>query len=735
MGVNKVIFGGETVVDLTSDSVTPETLAAGVTAHNKSGEQIVGTLDYDERITNLEEELDTKLDKLPCEWVKEYNAKGTAGYLLIGSFPMYDSNLTINIDSTTQTTYHGTLVIATQNVSSTSMGSAHTITVYDDPKGDISNAISVTWNSGSNNYNVYFIPSAWSKNLIHIRGIGTGMENTDESKLCTFTAGTAPTSTPGLTVVNALRSQFVSSTDLAEVATSGSYNDLTNKPTIPAAYTHPTSHPASMITGLATVATSGSYADLSNKPTIPTKTSQLTNDSGFITFDPVTVTSTDGVSYIATVPSITATSLAELKGAKLVIIPNMTSTNGSNTTLNVNSLGAKGIKRWDNLFTNEYWSFTNANWFRAGYPVTVTFNGTYWIIEGMNKPYASDLNGTVAVSKGGTGATTAEGALKNLGITATAAELNYMDGVTSNVQEQFDNIPTRSVVTKPTDQSVVTYFKISNFGTWYGLATNEKVSLLIGTRSGETILFTLAGENATTMGASALRLNDRYSKISGIYYKISENAVYVSLAAWANILSVDVLSDKSGNYTPVVEQITALPVDATGAAADAKLIAVPIIPFGSHYANGIVVGNTAQNLTFGGKNTRPTYNGKEVALKEDIDIASVNAGGGMLWLGSLHVNELSNNADVTNKISYKPKLSDVYYAAPQPMAISTANDGSGTGENRVYYYNSMSWDYMNLKLTMYFIATTMSGATSKLTLTYTYANDSSAPTKITASIS
>lgn len=34
---------------------------------------------------------------------------------------------------------------------------------------------------------------------------------------------------------------------------------------------------------LATVATSGSYNDLSNKPTIPTKTSELTNDSGFIT--------------------------------------------------------------------------------------------------------------------------------------------------------------------------------------------------------------------------------------------------------------------------------------------------------------------------------------------------------------------------------------------------------------------------------------------------------------------
>ncbi len=35
----------------------------------------------------------------------------------------------------------------------------------------------------------------------------------------------------------------------------------------------------------ATVATSGSYSDLSNKPTIPTMTSQLINNSGFLTFE------------------------------------------------------------------------------------------------------------------------------------------------------------------------------------------------------------------------------------------------------------------------------------------------------------------------------------------------------------------------------------------------------------------------------------------------------------------
>lgn len=46
------------------------------------------------------------------------------------------------------------------------------------------------------------------------------------------------------------------------------------------------------LSDLKAVAFSGSYNDLSNKPTIPTKTSQLTNDSGYLTSAPVT--SVDG---------------------------------------------------------------------------------------------------------------------------------------------------------------------------------------------------------------------------------------------------------------------------------------------------------------------------------------------------------------------------------------------------------------------------------------------------------
>lgn len=51
---------------------------------------------------------------------------------------------------------------------------------------------------------------------------------------------------------------------------------------------------------------------------------------------------------------------------------------------------------------------------------------------------SSDRLPTVPISKGGTGATTAAAALTNLGITATATELNYVDGVTSNIQTQLN---------------------------------------------------------------------------------------------------------------------------------------------------------------------------------------------------------------------------------------------------------------------------------------------------------
>lgn len=47
MAVNKVIYGTQTLIDLTSDTVSADKMIAGITAHDKSGEVITGTCDFD----------------------------------------------------------------------------------------------------------------------------------------------------------------------------------------------------------------------------------------------------------------------------------------------------------------------------------------------------------------------------------------------------------------------------------------------------------------------------------------------------------------------------------------------------------------------------------------------------------------------------------------------------------------------------------------------------------------
>lgn len=45
--INKIIYGGRTLIDLTSDTITADKLLEGYTAHDKSGAIITGTNTYD----------------------------------------------------------------------------------------------------------------------------------------------------------------------------------------------------------------------------------------------------------------------------------------------------------------------------------------------------------------------------------------------------------------------------------------------------------------------------------------------------------------------------------------------------------------------------------------------------------------------------------------------------------------------------------------------------------------
>lgn len=55
MAINKVEYGQKTLIDLTSDTVTKETLVKGTSAHNAAGEQIEGVFDPTEYLKKTDD--------------------------------------------------------------------------------------------------------------------------------------------------------------------------------------------------------------------------------------------------------------------------------------------------------------------------------------------------------------------------------------------------------------------------------------------------------------------------------------------------------------------------------------------------------------------------------------------------------------------------------------------------------------------------------------------------------
>lgn len=125
---------------------------------------------FNTSINNLEDELNNKLDKVTYEYNKEISF-GSSGSLFIGVFPIYDTNVTIDISSTTSLTYNGKVIFACQNYV------VQKASVF----GDYSNTVSpnVFYYVSNNQLYVYFKPTAWSKNIIHITGCSIRGEPTN----------------------------------------------------------------------------------------------------------------------------------------------------------------------------------------------------------------------------------------------------------------------------------------------------------------------------------------------------------------------------------------------------------------------------------------------------------------------------------------------------------------------------------------------------------------------------
>ena len=145
--------------------------------------------------------------------------------------------------------------------------------------------------------------------------------------------------------------------DLATVATTGDYNDLTNKPTIP------TVNDATLTiqkngTSVATFTANASSGVTANI-TVPTATSDLSNDSGFITSSDIPVTDvtvggtsvvSSGVAVIPAIPTVGNGTITITQGG--VTKGTFTTNQSGNTTVDLDA-GGGGVGNIDNLTITE----------------------------------------------------------------------------------------------------------------------------------------------------------------------------------------------------------------------------------------------------------------------------------------------------------------------------------------------------------------------------------------------
>lgn len=153
-------------------------------------------------------------------------------------------------------------------------------------------------------------------------------------------------------------STYVEADDLATVATTGSYNDLSNQPTIPAAQVNSDWNSSSGVSeilnkpSLATVATSGSYNDLSDKPTIPAAQVQSN----------WTQTSTTAVDYIKnkpTIPTVNNATLTIQKNGSNVAT--FTANASSNVTANITVPTINSSSTQLDVGSWHFWFFSFSN--------------------------------------------------------------------------------------------------------------------------------------------------------------------------------------------------------------------------------------------------------------------------------------------------------------------------------------------------------------------------------------
>lgn len=326
MAVNKVIYGGNTLVDLTGDTVTAADLADGVKATGADGNPIVGLM---KKVT-----IDSSLSASSTNPVQNYvlNRKFNTILLPNGQLSTPSSNdaylcklaadALSSINNITQMTIEQsadgktwemlfdsdtasdevklaylyglewpTTIYITKGYMARVTFATHTTTYF----ANISMYLKAICDSGNQtSYKCYIGYNTLRDNALFqdtIYTLGSWPSSVftsvtynivryvfNEDKQADFNLWFDGAQCKGtVSARNVLRfdqSKQITTTPFGIQAPT--FNGKTIEASVPAnakftdtVYTHPSTHPASMITGLSTVATSGSYNDLTDKPNIP----------------------------------------------------------------------------------------------------------------------------------------------------------------------------------------------------------------------------------------------------------------------------------------------------------------------------------------------------------------------------------------------------------------------------------------------------------------------------------
>ena len=339
MAVNKIIYNGETLVDLTSDTVTADDLAAGVTATGADGKPVVGLLPKVSIDTELSlsstnpvqnKTITAALSNLDIDIATNDEIDNALNVAGSGDLPTTGGIVPIAMGGTGATTTGGARtnlgVSATADFANVAFSGA-----YDDLTGKPaipSRTSDLTNNSG------YITSSALSGYVKSVNGaapdssgnVTISVSGGGSSGGSNYTLPTASSSTlggvkigSGLTintggvvsadVTASTLTAYAKTTDLSAVAKSGSYNDLSNKPTIPAAYTLPNAT-SSTLGGIKV----GSNISVLNG-TISLTKSNVTSALGY------TPATTNNVSFTGTtmVQTLTVSSALNIPGGSIWI--------------------------------------------------------------------------------------------------------------------------------------------------------------------------------------------------------------------------------------------------------------------------------------------------------------------------------------------------------------------------------------------------------------------------------